>query len=71
MTLQGHEDLANVVTLYLSGTKLQVGYTRAADPTDNTVTLHSDEQAEAIYISPAEARLLRAALTVAIKEAEE
>jgi hypothetical protein len=60
-----------IATLHLSGTEVGIGFVSDADPRQNSVMFWTDEQGEAIYINPTEARLLIAALACAVEEAEE
>lgn len=60
-----------VATMRLSGTDVRVGAAQRPNPAENSVWLDSDEQVEAVWMSASEARLLVAALTLAIEMAEE
>jgi hypothetical protein len=62
---------SRIAKMRLSGTDVQVGYLTEDNPRNNSVWFHTDEQAEPVYISPTEARLLISVLQTAIEEAEE
>ncbi len=60
-----------IATLHISGAEVEIGFVTHDDPSQNSVMFWTDEQADAVYMSATEARLLIAALSCAVKEAEE
>jgi len=60
-----------IATLHISGTEVEIGFVTHDDPSQNSVMFWTDEQADAVYMSVTEARLIISALSCAIKEAEE
>lgn len=60
-----------IATLHVSGLKLTVGVDIRPNPTENSITFNGDEMIEPMFINATEAKMLVAALTLAIKVAEE
>lgn len=63
--------MTKIATLYLSGLEFTVGVEIEPNPTENSITLDGDELIETMFINTTEAKMLVAALTLAIEVAEE